>query len=275
MINGFEYDELGIYYGDDIVVNKHFTVTIPTIRQIKQFGERRYFQTVHNFTSVGADLKWQLWDLGIDYTKIEDYELFVRLISQLVSSKRDLYQELIQKPENERNGIDESDLNELLINPLQLIIKDIDFADYEPYKLNDTGQLILYDSVHGITFDRMAYMICVDAIRKIHGYTRNNERPANKQTKMDLIEDARDASMAAAQKPFKSVLQPLVSTLQVITGQCGDERILDMPISMLLDNVRRQNKVQDGTLLMQGAYSGFSSLKGIDKTRLDIFGDLN
>ncbi len=45
---------------------------------------------MYNLTSVGADLKWQLWDMGIDYTKIDDYDLFIKVISQLVSSKKKL-----------------------------------------------------------------------------------------------------------------------------------------------------------------------------------------
>ena len=91
---------------------------------------------------------------------------------------------------------------------------------------------------------------------------------------MDLIEDARDEAMMAMRKPYKSVLKPLISTLQIYSGQCGDDKIWNMPISAFFDNVRRVGKVQDATLLLQGAYSGFANLKGIDRTRLDMFGDI-
>ena len=47
-----------------------------------------------------------------------------------------------------------------------------------------------------------------------------------------------------------------------------------MPIGMFLDNIKRVNKIQDSQLLLQGAYSGFTSLKGVDKTRLDWTGDI-
>ena len=91
---------------------------------------------------------------------------------------------------------------------------------------------------------------------------------------MDLIDDARDEAMAAAQKPYKSVLQPLISALVVKTGQLGSNSIWNTKIYMFFDSIKRINKIQDATLLLQGAYSGFASLKGVDKARLDWAGDI-
>ena len=83
----FEVDELDIYRGGDIEITPKIIVTQPTLGQIADFGEKRYFNAVYTLTAVGADLKWQLWDLEqIDYTKIEDYDLFIKFISRAVSS---------------------------------------------------------------------------------------------------------------------------------------------------------------------------------------------
>ena len=114
----------------------------------------------------------------------------------------------------------------------------------------------------------------VDAVRKIHGFKRNNEIPANEITKMDLIDDARDDAMMASQKEYKSVLKPLISALAVKTGQLGSDSIWNTKINMFFDAIKRINKIQDAELLLQGAYSGFASLKGVDKTRLDWAGEI-
>ena len=68
----------------------------------------------------------------------------------------------------------------------------------------------------------------VDVVRKIHGFKRTNEVPANEFTKMILIEDARDAANAAKGKPHKSILKPLVSALTVKCGMCGNDGIRRM-----------------------------------------------
>ena len=195
----------------------------------------------------------------------------------MVSSKKKLHKELIENPEKyekELVNLSQEDLDNMLVNPLELIIKDIDFADFVPCINNSNGQIILYDSKRDITIDRYVYAQIVDVIRKIHGYKRNNETPANERTKMDLIEDARDEAMAYNKRPYKSTLKPLISALTVKCGQCGDDKIWNMKINMFLDNIKRVNKIQDSQLLLQGAYSGFASLKGIDKSRLDWAGDI-
>ena len=272
-----EFDELKIYRGSDIQITPKIIVTQPTRYQIEKFGERRYFSAVHTLVSVGADMKWQLWDMGKDYTKINDYDLFTTLLWQMVASKKTVYKELTEHPEkyqNELSSISEEDLQEMLINPLELVLKDVDLANFSLCKLKDSEERILYDSNNDITIDRCIYSQIVDVVRKIHGFKRNNQKPANERTKMDLIEDARDEAFAAMQRPYKSVLKPLVSSLTVKCNQCGDDRIWNMKINMFFDNIKRVNKIQDAELLLQGAYSGFASLKGIDKSRLDWTGDI-
>ena len=274
----YEFDELNIYRGLDIEITPKIIVTQPTLAQIADFGERRYFNAVHTLTAVGADLKWQLWDYaGIDYTEIDDYDLFVQFISQIISSKKKLYKELTDNPdkyEDELKQVSDDALEDMLFNPLELILKNIDLGDFVPCKHEESGQVILYDVEHDITIDRVTYIRMVDVIRRIHGLKRTNEVPANEITKMNLIEDARDDAMIAAKKPYKSTLKPLVSALTVKCGLCGDDKIWNMPINMFLDNIKRANKIQDSQLLLQGAYSGFASLKGVDNSRLDWTGDI-
>lgn len=272
-----EFDELTIYRGRDIEITPKIIITQPTLDQIERFGEKRYFNAVHTLTAVGADLKWQLWEYNqIDYTKISDYDLFVEFISQIVSSKKKLYFELICNQEKYKNEISElsnEDLEEMLINPLDLVLKNIDLADFIPL-VKDNQQIVLYDQKNDITIDRAIYSQIVDVVRRIHGFKRNNQIPANEKTKMDLIEDAKDEAMMLSQKPYKSVLKPLISALTVKCGLCGDDKIWNMPIGMFFDNIKRVEKIQDASLLLQGAYSGFASLKGVDKERLDWTSDI-
>lgn len=274
----FDVDDLKIYRGSDIPITDKIIVIQPTIDQIIEFGEKRYFNAVHCLTGVGADFKWQLWDyFNIDYTTIDDYELFKKMIWKSLSSKKHIYKELMDnrdKYEEQLKNITEEELAEMLVNPLSLVLKNIDLADFEEYESDKCPETILYDKEHDITIDRFVYARIVDAVRKIHGFKRNNQIPANEITKMDLIDDARDDAMMAAQKPYKSVLKPLISALAVKTGQLGSESIWNTKINMFFDSIKRINKIQDATLLLQGAYSGFASLKDVDKSRLDWAGEI-
>lgn len=273
-----EIDELKIYRGSDIPITDKIIVMQPTLDQIIEFGEKKYFQTVHCLTGVGADFKWQLWDyFNIDYTTIDDFELFKKMIWRSLSSRKYLYKELTENREQyaeQLKNISEEELADMLVNPLSLILKDIDLADFEEYQSDKCPETILYDKEHDITIDRFVYMRVVDAVRKIHGFKRNNQMPANDITKMFLIDDAREEAMAAANKEYKSVLQPLISALIAKTGQMGNDSIWNTKIFMFFDAIKRINKIQDATLLLQGAYSGFASLKGISKDRLDWMSEI-
>ena len=274
----FDIDELKIYRGSDIPITDKIIVTQPTLDQIIEFGEKRYFSSVHCLTGVGADFKWQLWDyFQIDYTTIDDFELFKKIIWGSLSSKKYIYKELTENREKyaeQLKNISEEELADMLVNPLSLVLKDIDLADFEEYESDKCPETILYDKEHDITIDRFVYAKIADAVRKIHGFKRNNQLPANDITKMFLIDDAREEAMAAAQKPYKSVLKPLISALAVKTGQLGSESIFNTKIYMFFDAIKRINKIQDATLLLQGAYSGFASLKGVDRDRLDWAGEI-
>ena len=274
----FDVDELKIYRGSDIRITDKIVVIQPTIDQIIEFGEDKYFHAVRCLTGVGADFKWQLWDyFDIDYTQIDDFELFKKMIFRSLSSKKLIYKELIEnqdKYEEHIKKMTEEDWDGLLFNPMSLTLKDLDFADFEEYESDKSPETILYDKEHDITIDRFVYTRMVDAVRKIHGFKRNNEIPGNEMTKMDLIDDARDDAMMASQKEYKSVLKPLISALAVKTGQLGSDSIWNTKVNMFFDAIKRINKIQDAELLLQGAYSGFASLKGVDKERLDWAGDL-
>ena len=274
----YEIDELKIYRGFDIPITDKIIVMQPTIGQIVDFGEKRYFQAVHSLTGVGADFKWQLWDYyGIDYTTIDDFELFKKMICHSLASKKHIHKELTENRDmyaEQLKKISEEDLAEMLINPLSLILKDIDLADFQEYESDKTPETILYDVEHDITIDRFVYGRIAEAVRKIHGFKRNNQLPANEITKMFLIDEARDEARMASQKEYKSTLKPLISALAVKTGQLGSDSIWNTKINMFFDSIKRVNKIQDAELLLQGAYSGFASLKGISRERLDWAGEI-
>ena len=93
-------DELNVYRGKEIKISNGITVIQPTIEQIADFGEQKYFNSVYTLTGVGADFKWQLHDYyNIDYTTIDDYDLFIKMTSQSLSSKKNIYKELTENKE--------------------------------------------------------------------------------------------------------------------------------------------------------------------------------
>lgn len=272
-------DDLRIYRGKDIPISQNIVVKQPSIDEIVNFGEKEYFNNVKMLTNVGADLKWQLWDYcQIDYTTIDDYELFVKFISQILSEKKRLYNKIIGRADDSinLNDIKGVDLDDLRKNPIGLVL-NIDLADFKPLvqsSKDGNNVYVLYNEKDNIVINKYIYKLIVKTIRKIHGFKRNDEKPANNQTKMDLIEDARDEAMAHKDEPYKSFLLPMISTMSIICGQCGDNTLWQTKIGAFLYTVKRITKIEDTRALLRGAYSGFADLSKVDKERFNIFSDI-
>jgi hypothetical protein len=272
-------DKLRIYKGLDVPITPKISVKQPTLSEILEFGERDYFSAVRTLTSVGADMKWQLWEQGIDYTKISDYDLFIKLIWRILGSQKTMIEEAQLTVEGQQMLADftQEELDKLMVNPLRLIL-NIDLGDFilckEDTAADEPERLILYNRKDDITIDQAVYAQMISVIRDIHGFKRNNEMPGNEITKMDLIEDARDELEAAKYKDFESILRPLISYLNVKCGLCGSDQIWNMHINQFFYDIKKAGGIKETELLLQGAYSGFASLKDVDNEKLNWFSDV-
>ena len=75
-MEGFQNDEFQIYRGRDFHLKDGIVIHQPTLDEICQYGEQDYYSMVYTLTLVPADMKWQLYEMGADYTKINDFEKY-------------------------------------------------------------------------------------------------------------------------------------------------------------------------------------------------------
>lgn len=193
-----DVDDLKLYIGDDYVINDKIKVLQPTIRQIAEFGERDFFSVVHTITAIPSDMKSQLWDMGLDWMEVDDFELFVMLTQTL-------------KPDRTK--------------PL---FGDLDFSKLRPFNHPHVeGEIILADKEAGILIDKMIYLKIVSYLRKAFNITPKVEKAANAITKKILIDEDRNKIQLNKNKPFKSFLLPLISSVKVKQGYTK-EYVLNM-----------------------------------------------
>lgn len=245
-------DEIKIYRGYNIKINDHITIRQPSLGEIAEYGESAYYDMVYSLCSVGADLKWQLDDMGVDYTQIEDFDLFSHILSR---------------------GYD--------VNKTKILFGEtLDFTKMQLMfnkKLEENVLIQVFENGTYIQIDRYVYTAIVDVLRKMHRLKRNNELPGNEVTRQILIEDARDEYEENKGKPRKSYLQSLISSMVNSPGfKRDDTTVFDMKIYSFMDSVARIGKIKNAELLLQSGYSGFGiDLKKIDKNETNWMGDLN
>ena len=242
MIN-LDVDELQLYFGDDYVINDHIKITQPSIGSVVDYGEAKYFSMVHTLTAIPSDMKSQLWDMGLDWTEMDDFELFMMLAQTLTPDRT------------------------------CILFGDLDFSKLKPFKNNQNGDIVLADKDTGVIIDKMIYLRIMSYLRKLHNLKPKVEKAANKMTKKVLIDEDRQKILHAKDKPFKSYLLPLISSVKV--KQCyTKDYVRNMGLYEFFDDVARMQIINNADHLMSACYAGTIDMKKINKAELNWMKEL-
>lgn len=236
-------DELKIYRGDDYIINEHIHIRQPTLGEICDWSEQKYFSLVHSLAATPTDLKYELSLLDIDWNKISDYEVFLKRYKTFTK-----------------------DFTEILLG-------DLDISTFNLYLNKQNNETVLYDFKTDTIIDRNIYELIVQYIRKSHNLKKNVERAMTETTRIVLLEEAKEKFEAAQNKPYHSVLLPLISTLTNMKGfKYSWSNVWVMKINAFMDSVTSIMHIDDVNRLLQSGYSGFGiDLSKISKKKLDYF----
>lgn len=61
-------------------INDKIAVHVPTVDDIFEFGDQKYYSIVQSLISTPFDLMVELDDIGIDFETITNYQLFMLML---------------------------------------------------------------------------------------------------------------------------------------------------------------------------------------------------
>lgn len=236
--NLLDIDELSVYFGEPFSINDKITIYQPTLGDIVEFGERKYYSMVHTLTCIPADMMSQLADMGIDYMEISDFDLFMLLTRGM--TKENTY----------------------------LLFGDLDLSTFEPYVNQLNGETVLYHAETDTIIDKLIHMKIVEYIRKIHNIPKPKSRrhAANKTTKKILIEQDRQRLKKAQTEPYKSQLKELISAMMRYPGfKYKKNELKECGLYEFMDTVQGAQIYVSTTSLLSGMYSGMIDTSKINK----------
>lgn len=243
-------DELKIYRGEDFRVSEYITIHQPSLSEIADYGEKEYYTMIYQLTSTPQLMKWQLWDMGIDYTTITQFELFYSILYKLYSQSK-----------------------------TSIIFGDLDLTKFEARPNKFDNSICLYQLINNkiVFIDESIYNKIMDYLRQVHIIKKDEKLPGNETTKMILIEDDREEYERNKNKEYHSQLKNLISSMINHDGfKYNHSQVWEMKINAFMDSVKRISKIKNSDLLLQSGYSGFGiDLKKIEKKQLDWLGELD
>ena len=236
--NLLEVDELSLYFGDPYVVNDYITITIPKIGEVVKYGERQYYSMVQTITAIPSEMKASLWDVGIDWTQITDFQLFMMLAPTLPKDKT------------------------------YILFGDLDFQAMKPFENKFNETIVLRNPDTGAVIDELAYGKITSYLCSAHNLTKKVEKAANEFTKKFMIDEDRQKLQYNAKQPYKSFLRPLISAVKCRQGYTLDY-VKNMGLFEFFDDVNRLQVIVNADALLQGSYSGMVDTSKIPKKNFD------
>lgn len=225
----------------DYEINDKIAVHVPTVNEIFDFGDQKYYSIVQTLIATPFDLMVELDDIGIDYESITNYQLFLLMMESIAA--------------NEENT--------------EILFRNLDLKNFKAAKNTKNGERVFYDPTNDIVIDQMIALEICNAIRKIHFWEAPLGQAGNNEAKRYLIERKRLKKQRLAKKPYKSFLEGIIiSLVNTEEFKYNYDTVMDLSIYKLNASWRQIQKKKHWEQTMNGVYFGTVDLNKIDLEKL-------
>lgn len=241
-------DRLQLYLGEPYHLNEKITILQPTVGNLIRIGEQKVYSTVHVFVANTTMYRLFLWDQGVDWNKISDFELFQILIPTLTQEQT------------------------------EFLFGDIDFSKLRRYQktIGEEVSVVLYDPETELEIDEETYKKMAWYIRTMFNIFPKVEKAKGKFTKQSIIEEERMNYNRHKDDSYQSTLLPLISSCLNHPGfKYSKKELMDVGIVEFMDSVQRLQVYESSRALLSGSYSGFCDTSKIPKEQFDFMRDLS
>lgn len=230
---------INLLYEDKLTINDSISIVIPKVGDVID-NEDSYYGMVSMLTSTPYDMMAQLDEAGIDFTEINEYDLFLLVFPGLRSQDT------------------------------SLIFGDLDLTKFN-YAINENTKMItLVDPENDITIDRGIYEKIATALRAIHHLEKNRRKPANKEAKKYLLEKAKRKLRRQRNRKQESQIESLIVAMVNTEQYKYDfEETRELSIYQFNECVRQIIKKIDYDNRMHGVYAGTVSVKDLSQDDLN------
>ena len=230
---------INLLYRDSYAINEDIVIRIPTVREVLQ-DEDNYYGLVYSLTSMPIDRMVQLDDLGIDFTQISDYDLFLLFFSAIRTQDT------------------------------HLIFGDLDLSKFALAESDDGGSFVLVDTENDVVIDRRVQLQIAATLRRIHHLEKNRRRPGNKEAQDFMLQVEREKMKRQKKRSTFSNLESLIVALVNTEQFCYRyDDVLDLTIYQFNESVRQIVYKVEYDNRMRGVYAGTISAKDLSQDDLN------
>lgn len=232
-----------ILRGDPIVVNEKITLRQPTINEIIDFDEGRFFGIFYSMCSSAYDRPSMFADMGIDFMTVSDWQYFLSVVQAMDKEST------------------------------KLIFGDFDFTEFVLMKrtnTDDTFDYVLYRESDGYIFDESVYHEVIPYVREMVNFHHTGKKAANKSTaKLLIMDDRRERERNKNKEPESMLDGILISLVNTEEFSYTYKAAYELTIYQLMKSFTQICGKKLAIARMQGSMSGFVDTSGVDPKEFD------
>lgn len=234
-----EFDKLKLFFGEpyeiDVEENDNKIILVqPSIGDIVEIGEKRFYSTLNVFTTNTTSFRLQLWEQGLDWNDLSDFQLFCMLIN---TAEKEVYQKFIPNIDLSKFGIFQKKMpdSENVITVL--------YNDEDKIEINENVYYHMSQYLRNIFNIFPDEKITEDAILKRWYIEKDKRELKNKESKNETEDSG------------------LINLISACCNHPGfkykSSELKELGIYQFYDSVKRLQVYESTTALQKGMYSGF------------------
>ncbi len=222
-------DKLLLLSGEPIVICEGLTLYQPTLGEIRDYGESRFYNTFWTLCAAPWDMPSALDDVGINFMKISEWELFTSTALALSTEST------------------------------KLIFGDLDFSKFQLMKRDKkdgTSDVVLYNDE--LLIDEDLYKQFIQYVKAMIGFEHSGKKAGNEVTRRTLIELDRKQRRRDAKKQHESILfNGIISLVNTEEFKYNYQTVFDITLFQFTKSLVQIQGKKAACALLQGSMSGF------------------
>jgi hypothetical protein len=250
-----EFDKLKLFFGEPYEIDLEgvdgkITMRQPTIGDVVEIGEKKFYASLNAFITNTTSFRLQLWEQDIDWNDISDFDLFIMLVG---TADKEVY---------------------------NLFLPEINFANFGIFQkqLSDSEEKVnvLYDVENKIEINEQVYFHISQYLRNVFNIYPDEKLTKDAIMKKWFIEKDRRELRNREYKAKKGGDEDsgLISLVSACCNHPGfkykSSELKELNVFQFYDSVKRLQIYESTVALNHGMYSGFCDLKGVPQENFNF-----
>lgn len=249
-VEKLDFNPLRVYFGDDYVINDRIIIHQPSIQDfIDADNESDIYHVITPFIANTTGYRVQLWDMGIDWNKITNQELFSVLIKTIDYKYS------------------------------KIIFGDIDFSTFNMHEKQKDNEkvLTLYSPEMDLEIDEdVMNKMCKYIQFMFNSFPPEEEFTSSKTLKQELINNDRQKQLLRKKEENNS--QSLLSMISFYLNHPGckykKNELREVGYFEFMYNIQRLQIYESTRAIYGGLYSGMCDLSKVNPNEFNFMRDV-